>query len=268
MSVPEVRGRVSIVTACYNDGAWLPETAASVRRQSYRDIEHIVVDDGSSDPATLATLDELAASGVRIVRVKHGGLARARNAGIAVATGEFLLALDRDDLIHRTYCATAVRALRAHPDAAIAVPDTRVFGDAHHLIRPLRLDLGGALRDPTMFPAMLVRRAAVIEAGCYDEDVAYAEDDELWFRVMALYPERVFLGETLFYYRRRPGQLTARHDERALPARVQLFRKNAELFAANAGGFLGRVRAERAVLDQFERRFGRLERVLGRWRRP
>ena len=69
-----VPGRVSVITACYNDGQWLRSVVESVREQTYHDVEHIIVDDGSTDPETISRLDELETEGVMVVRVPHGGL--------------------------------------------------------------------------------------------------------------------------------------------------------------------------------------------------
>ncbi len=262
--LPIVPGRVSVITACLNDGQWLPETVASVKAQTHPDVEHIVIDDGSTDPHTIDVLDSLSAQGVTVLRLAHAGLPAARNAGIAQSTGEFFLPLDCDDLIHPEYSARAVAAFEKHPDAAIAVPDIRYFGDQDRIAIAEPLPVGAALRDSSMPSAMFVRRSAFDAVGGYDPAISYGEDAELWVRLMHRYPERVFLREVLFYYRMRPGQMTSQSDVREVPSRAQIFCKNYDIFATHADGFLGRVRAERAALDHFEARYGWLDRLLPR----
>jgi glycosyltransferase involved in cell wall biosynthesis len=91
-----VRGLVSVVVPTFNSGAWIDETLDSVRAQSYRPIEVIVVDNGSTDD----TLERVSRDPrVRVVRVAERGAGATRSAGIDAARGEFLQFLDSDDLL-------------------------------------------------------------------------------------------------------------------------------------------------------------------------
>lgn len=86
---------ISVIIPCYKQAHFLAETIESVLAQSHKAHEIIVVNDGSPDNAS-----EVAKSyPVILVEKKNGGLASARNAGIAVATGEYIMCLDSDDLL-------------------------------------------------------------------------------------------------------------------------------------------------------------------------
>src|SRR5512143_4106165 len=94
-------GLVSTIIPVYNRQALLREAVASVLAQSYRPIEIIVVDDGSTDD-TLAVCEELAGHRpdvVRTIRISNGGPGLAREAGRRFARGEFIQYLDSDDLL-------------------------------------------------------------------------------------------------------------------------------------------------------------------------
>lgn len=89
---------VSVITAAYNSAGVIERNIRSVAAQSLKPAEHIIIDDGSADE-TAAVVDGLRREfpHVRIIRQQNGGAARARNAGIAVASGRFVAFLDSDD---------------------------------------------------------------------------------------------------------------------------------------------------------------------------
>src|SRR4029450_1113854 len=86
--------KVSVVIPCYRQAHFLTEAIASALRQSYSNLEIIVVDDGSPD-----NTEEVVRRfpGVRYIRQRNQGLAAARNAGVRASTGDFVIFLDADD---------------------------------------------------------------------------------------------------------------------------------------------------------------------------
>ena len=90
-----VNGLVSVIIPAHNAGAWIAETLTSVKTQTYRDVEAVVVDDGSSD--TTAQVAE--SFGATVIRTHGAGPGGARNMGMAAARGAFLQFLDADDLL-------------------------------------------------------------------------------------------------------------------------------------------------------------------------
>ncbi len=108
---------VTIVIPCFNYAAYLGKALHSVQAQQYRPFEVVVVDDGSTDEsAKVAERD-----GVRLIRQRNSGLGGARNAGLAAASGEFVVFLDADDELLPDALATGVAALRARPAISCVV---------------------------------------------------------------------------------------------------------------------------------------------------
>ena len=123
-----MQNSVSIVIPSYNLGALLTETIASieaVRTPSLREV--IIVDDGSTDPTTLEVLKDLEKSQYLVMRQPNRGVGAARNAGIALATGEFILPVDSDNRIRRTYLAEGPTLLHRDQSVGVAYRRCRVF---------------------------------------------------------------------------------------------------------------------------------------------
>jgi glycosyltransferase involved in cell wall biosynthesis len=154
--VPE--SLVSTVIPVFNRASMLREAVASVVAQTYRPIEIIIVDDGSTDD-TASAADTLAGENAGIVRVIHqanGGVGRAREAGRLAVTGELVQHLDSDDLLLPDKFALQAALLEAHPECGAAYGWTR-FRHAGGSAEPRPWKRSGE-RIETMFPAMLESR--------------------------------------------------------------------------------------------------------------
>ena len=103
---------ISVIIPCYNCQEFISETLESLACQSYRDFEVICVNDGSTDE-TQSVLEAWQANRkfeMHIVNQENGGVSRARNAGIVVASGEYITFLDSDDLYHPEFLNALFRA--------------------------------------------------------------------------------------------------------------------------------------------------------------
>lgn len=107
------RVTVSVVIPAYNAERWIAETLISVSEQTLREIEILVVDDGSSDH-TAAIVERHACSDprIRLIRQQNGGVGAARNTAIRLACGEFLATIDSDDLWYPEKLALQVSRMR------------------------------------------------------------------------------------------------------------------------------------------------------------
>jgi glycosyltransferase involved in cell wall biosynthesis len=129
---------VSVIVPAFNRAELLPDAANSVLRQDHRDVELLIVDDGSTDD-TAAVADEIAARDpgrVRVLRQSNAGPGAARRAGLAMARGEFVQYLDSDDLLEPGKFSAQVRALRDHPEAGVAYGLTMRFDTSTGVSKP------------------------------------------------------------------------------------------------------------------------------------
>jgi glycosyltransferase involved in cell wall biosynthesis len=135
--VPEITpGLVSTIIPTFNRSGMLVEAVQSVLNQTHRQLEVIIVDDGSTDetPTVVSQLQKADLQRVKYIRQVNAGPGGARNAGFQIAAGEFIQYLDCDDVLHPDKFAKQVQSLRSNPSAGISYcitlredPETKQF---------------------------------------------------------------------------------------------------------------------------------------------
>jgi glycosyltransferase involved in cell wall biosynthesis/SAM-dependent methyltransferase len=237
-------------------GAYIDEAVQSVLDQTYRDFEIVIVDDGSDDPVTQLLLASYQRPRTRVIRCANGGVARARNLGLAEAEGRYVSFLDADDCFEPAYLQTAVSALEADRTKAFASCWLRAFGHAQFSWAPERCDFPHLLAEDTVCTAALMRRDLVVEAGGFDEDprIDGYEDWDLPVRLVAQGYDGLIIRDYLFRYRIRPGSKTETRTAQDNHAGVieYMLAKHADLYQRHAKG----------VIDVINRRIEELEAAL------
>lgn len=196
MSRPPTDPIVSVVIPLYNSAATLPATVASVLAQDEPNWELVIVDDGSTDASGQVARSLIAGDArCRVVTRTNGGLAAARNTGLALAGGRFVHFLDADDAIAPDALRRLVSAARvaglpaAHGGFEIVAPDGRPLL-RHHDPRPV-LSLADQLSMCFVVTHGLIHeRAALLalprprgSAGPFDESLPCVEDTDCWLRL-------------------------------------------------------------------------------------
>jgi glycosyltransferase involved in cell wall biosynthesis len=196
--------RISVLLPCFNHGQWLDEAVGSVVDQTWQEFEIVIVNDGSTDPATHEKLRNWSKPRTRVIHSENRGLPAARNLAAAHATGEVFCALDADDRLAPTWFEKGMGLLRARPDLAFASHWLETFGDEHWKWSPEQCDLPALLARNTVNGAALVRRSAFEAVGGYDERMRHGcEDWDFWLRLVERGYKGEIIPEVLFHYRRR-----------------------------------------------------------------
>jgi glycosyltransferase involved in cell wall biosynthesis len=149
---------VTTIIPVFNRAPMLREAVDSVLAQTYRPIEILIVDDGSTDD-TGAVADALAAEhpdAIRVIHQRNAGVGPAREAGRLAARGEFIQHLDSDDLLFPRKFEMQVTGLQAHPECGASYGWTREHLPSGELLQAPGRRTGE--RIETMFPAMLQSR--------------------------------------------------------------------------------------------------------------
>jgi glycosyltransferase involved in cell wall biosynthesis len=202
--------KVSVICCTWNSATYLPESIRSVLDQDHSDIEYIFVDGGSTDE----TLDQIAAvpRPIKLLHDVRGGISRAMNAGIEIATGDVIAHLHSDDYyLHPRVLGTAVRALESANAGwafgrIVRAIDGELVPESYHAPKysPGRLLRGNFIPHPATF----VRRDWMLKAGNFDESRKYAMDYDLWLKLSKM-GDPVELGEPLAAFRVHGGSLSS-----------------------------------------------------------
>jgi glycosyltransferase involved in cell wall biosynthesis len=199
MTTKSKKPMVSVIIPTYNRGWVLREAVDSVLAQDFKDLELIVVDDGSTDN-TRQILDSYDQDLI-VLRQPNKGVSAARNRGIDAARGRLVAFLDSDDLWLPRKLSSQVDFFNSNPAALInqteeiwirngvrVNPKTR-----HHKFSGMIFEksLALCLVSPS---AVMMKRCLFDEVGLFDEDLPACEDYDLWLRISWRYP--VHLIET------------------------------------------------------------------------
>jgi glycosyltransferase involved in cell wall biosynthesis len=208
---------VSIVIPNYNGAPFLRLAVASALAQSYHPLEVVVVDDGSTDDSVATIADLVDAGRVLLVRKENGGVAAARNTGVAHSAGDYLVFLDCDDELAPQMVERLVALVAPDDPAVFAYCDyVNVDVDGRELEdnRPLsayRTRMEGDLLAQLLVGAfllpvcVLISRRLLTAAGGFDSRFSAADDYYLWLRASCCGGVARYLSEPLARYRRRPG---------------------------------------------------------------
>lgn len=199
-------GLVSIVIPVYNRECLIVEALGSVRAQTYRPIETVVVDDGSTDD-TVGVCRQIANSWrtepgieLRVLEQSHKGACAARNLGLRESRGEFIQFLDSDDLLIPDSIERRLQSMAPHIDA--------VFGDVLHMDKngevraewsyedcpPAGADVTFHLAKNISTSCPIHRRTSILDSGGYDEGLSRGQETEFHARLLIM--GRVFVYQS------------------------------------------------------------------------
>lgn len=189
---PDTPPAATVVITCYNHGHFLPDAIESALAQTYRPVETIVVDDGSTDD-TAAVCRRYPA--VRYIPQKNAGLSAARNTGLRAARGDLVAFLDADDLLAPEAIAIGAKALADHPDWAF-VYGGHIGVDAERrriwelVPTPGAKDYESLLRRNGigMHATVLYQRTVLEDVGGFDPSLRASEDYDIYLRIAREYP--------------------------------------------------------------------------------
>ncbi|TLV03714.1 glycosyltransferase family 2 protein [Dyadobacter luticola] len=201
---------ISVVTAVYNDEQFIRQSVESILNQTYKDIEYIVVDDGSTDN-TLHILNEIAAKDNRLIVItqKNQGAAAARNKAIQTATGRYIAIQDSDDISAPERLEKQLAQILKSSQNLISCSGYNVINTKGEVITTSNKtykDINKNILDGStaaLHPTMMIPRESIIEAGGYDAFYAKTEDYDLILRLIEKGAVIEKLNEVLYGYRIR-----------------------------------------------------------------
>ncbi|WP_316977640.1 glycosyltransferase family 2 protein [Shumkonia mesophila] len=191
---------VSVVLPCFNAHRHLRQTLDSVRAQTFRDFEIVVVDDGSNDPETLTFLDSVG-DDVRLIRQRNYGLPAARNTAFRHARGTYVLPLDCDDWLEPTFLERAIAKIRTMPPRSFVFSHLSLCGDMSGTVEKEYNHFEQLFLNQLPY-CLLLPKSVWCELGGYDESMRRGyEDWEFNIRLGRHGVVGAPLREPLFHYR-------------------------------------------------------------------
>lgn len=196
-----MRPEISCIVPVFNGERYIREALDSILGQTYRPLQVIVADDGSTDGTAAA----VATYGDRVcyLRQANAGAAAARNLGLGAARGEYVAFLDADDLWHPDKLARQMARFEARPELDLCVSHGQNFWapELHTHAERLRDHPRAGPLPAYVTGALLVRRALFAKVGSFDATLRHADQAE-WFRRAADHGAVAELLPDVLLYRR------------------------------------------------------------------
>ena len=216
--MPEAIPKLSVLMAVHNAARHLDETMRSVLGQTFTDFEFVIVEDAPGDE-TPAILDHHAARDSRIVRLANPaqlGLPTSLNRGLARCRAPLIARIDGDDVCVPDRFAAQIAWLEAHPEAGGCGTWTVEIDDRGEVIgahqppgEPGYVRWAMTCHNVVYHPTVMLRRAVLDQVGAYDPKMRYAQDYDLFTRIIAAGFPLGVLETPLLRYRRGGGSITA-----------------------------------------------------------
>ena len=240
---------VSVIIPTYNRSSLVVEAVDCVLRQTMKDVEVIVVDDGSTDD-TCAVIKAIGDPRIRYFYKENGGVSTARNLGMEHATGEYLCFLDSDDLWPANFLEVMLEALRGNPEYGAAYCAREILYPDGRRVQSGRTKYsksGWITAD--LFAKMFVQtstlcfRRKAIKGFCFDPLLLNAQDVDMWLRLSTKI-QYLFVPSVQIVYRALHS-VSPRTNLRSNGNKILIL----ERFYFRLGGhkLIGRIAAYRAI---------------------
>lgn len=253
--------KVSIIMPCYNDGEFIEESIQSAINQSYENTELIIIDDGSTDKKTKDIFIKNKWPKTKIIRSNHIGVSAARNLGINISEGMYILPLDADDLIERNYIEKCVKVLNSDNKIGIVYCKAKFFGKRSGYWDIPKYNLEKMLVENLIFNTAMYRKTDWELTGGYDIKMkAGMEDYDFWLSLIEIGKDVFQIPEVLFHYRIKNNSRNTKFQsdidsiirtyEAVYDNHSVLFNKNKEVYIKILREEMYKLRYKNIVLEQ------------------
>lgn len=204
-----MKAKVTVIIPCYNQGHFLSDALASLAQCDPDSYLVTIVDDGSTDPATLLFLEQLDPKSFNIIHQDNKGLSGARNTGIKHANTDFVLMLDADNKIRSSFLEKGTTILEQNPQIAVVYGDGQFFGDMTGTRKQAQFNLQKQMLVNYIDACAIIRKSVFEDVGDFDENMKDGwEDWEMWLRIAFRGYKFHYLDEVVFDYRIRKESMS------------------------------------------------------------
>lgn len=197
---------ISVIIPCYNAGEFLLDAIESVEKYGHKEgCEIVIVNDGSTDYRTITLLNELKTKSYIVIDQENKGPAAARNIGVKLSQGKYLLFLDSDNRVKTAYIEKGIEVLSNNKDIGVVYGNPTFFGENKGIyFMPRDYDFQALLHSNFIDTCTVIRRKVWDEVGGFDENRELSQEDwEFWIRVAKTNWKFKYINEILYEYRIR-----------------------------------------------------------------
>ncbi len=220
---------VTVYITNHNYGRYVEQAIQSVLRQTLRDFELIIIDDGSTDNSREIIARYADHAQIVTIFQQNKGLNVTNNIALRAARGRYLMRLDADDYLDENALMVLAGVLERNPDVGLVFPDYFLVDESGAVLEVVRrhdFDQVTLLDQPAHGACTMIRRESLLEMSGYDESLRCQDGYDLWIRFIQHHRVQN-VNLPLFYYRQHPGSLS-RSEERILSARGQIISRQAQ----------------------------------------
>lgn len=231
---------LSVIIPCFNQGEFILEALASVEKCGDALYEIIIVNDGSTEPLTQNVLSSLRSKGYWVIDQSNQGVSKARNTGIKIAKGKYILALDADNKIRHKYITKGIEILDNNPEVGVVYGNSEFFGKETGVWEVPDFDFTELLVGNYIDACAVFRKTVWQECGGYDPNILGHEDWEFWIHAAKKGWKFHHVPEVLFDYHVRSNSKGSfsRLPENRKKIVKYICNKHLDLFTPNLAGII------------------------------
>ena len=211
-----IEGLVSVIVPVFNRQDYVAETIESIVKQTYKNIEIIIINDGSTDDSEkiIRTFQSQYPDAIDVINQKNQGQVKARNNGLEIARGEFIAFLDSDDVWSLDKVEKQMN--RFKNKIGLVYSGVQYIDTWGNVIGEEQCDqsIKGSVYEKLLVKnrmtggTVIIKNAVLKEVGLFDETLEAAENWDLWIRATQFY-EVDFVDEPLLKYRKHSGNMSS-----------------------------------------------------------
>jgi glycosyltransferase involved in cell wall biosynthesis len=225
---------ISIIVPCYSQGQYLAEALESLLAQTYTHWECIIINDNSPDNTEqVANKYSRKDSRFKYIFTKGKGVSAARNKGISIASGTYILPLDADDKIAPTYIEKALTAFSHDPELTLVYGEAEYFGDMAGRWNLPEYRYYDLLFMNMIYCSAIFKREDFFNAGGYSNEMVHGHEDwDFWLRLLKGGAKVLKLPDVVFFYRKKliSRSTEVQREEYLERTQKQLLWRNKEIY--------------------------------------
>lgn len=230
---------VSIIIPCYNDAKYIEQAVNSALNQTYKNIEVIVVDDGSNTE-TKDVLKKLEHKITKLITQENKGQSTARNVGIKEAKGNYILVLDSDDFFEPTFCEKAIPVFLENKAVKLVTCEANLLhtNGSIEIYKPKGGTISNFMYYNDALGTSLFKKEDWQNCGGYDESMRKGfEDWEFFIRLLKNGGNCYVIPEVLYSYRKRNDSTTSKANIIKYDLQKYIYIKHKDIYITDFENF-------------------------------